>query len=66
MGLGGVESLPFVTYEGLICHNAQFKDFPDDPSGEFDEFKNFVKSNFEFCKWIGLLIVATQVWLSFS
>ncbi|KAK9150090.1 hypothetical protein Syun_008399 [Stephania yunnanensis] len=36
------------------------KDFPDDPSGEFDDFKNFVKSNFEFCKWIGLLIVATQ------
>ncbi|URE44510.1 Stem-specific protein [Musa troglodytarum] len=36
------------------------KDFPEDPTGEFNELKNFVKSNFEMCKWIGLLVVATQ------
>ncbi|URE44511.1 Stem-specific protein [Musa troglodytarum] len=36
------------------------EDFPEDPTGEFNELKNFVKSNFEMCKWIGLLVVATQ------
>lgn len=36
------------------------EDFPDDPSGKFDEFKDFVRSNFEMCKWIGLSIVASQ------
>ncbi|KAF8391366.1 hypothetical protein HHK36_023670 [Tetracentron sinense] len=36
------------------------EDFPEDPAGRFDEFKDFVKSNFEICKWIGLLIVSTQ------
>ncbi|XP_058078070.1 tetraspanin-19 [Magnolia sinica] len=35
-------------------------DFPEDPTGRFDEFKNFVKLNFEICKWIGSLIVAAQ------
>ncbi|ONK63986.1 uncharacterized protein A4U43_C07F20940 [Asparagus officinalis] len=36
------------------------EDFPDDPSGKFDEFKDFVRSNFEMCKWISLSIAATQ------
>ena len=37
------------------------QDFPPDPTGRFDEFKNFVKSNFKICKWIGLTIVGAQV-----
>ncbi|KAF6141412.1 hypothetical protein GIB67_021228 [Kingdonia uniflora] len=36
------------------------KDFPDDPTGKFDELKHFVKSNFDVCKWIGVSIVAAQ------
>ncbi|XP_073012122.1 tetraspanin-19 [Typha latifolia] len=36
------------------------EDFPEDPSGKFDEFKNFVRTNFEMCKWIGLSVVAAQ------
>ncbi|TVU16584.1 hypothetical protein EJB05_40155 [Eragrostis curvula] len=37
------------------------EDFPPDPSGKFDEFKNFVRSNVEICEWVGLSVVATQV-----
>ncbi|KAK1260260.1 Tetraspanin-19 [Acorus gramineus] len=36
------------------------EDFPKDPTGKFDELKDFIKSNFEICKWIGLLIVVAQ------
>ncbi|KAG5528359.1 hypothetical protein RHGRI_029135 [Rhododendron griersonianum] len=38
------------------------KDFPEDPSGRFDDFDHFVKSNFDICKWIGWLLVLAQVW----
>ncbi|KAG5528490.1 hypothetical protein RHGRI_029248 [Rhododendron griersonianum] len=38
------------------------KDFPEDPSGRFDDFDDFVKSNFDICKWIGWLLVLAQVW----
>ncbi|CAN6241425.1 unnamed protein product [Urochloa humidicola] len=37
------------------------EDFPPDPSGKFDEFKVFVRSNFEICEWVGLSVVAAQV-----
>ncbi|XVF01975.1 hypothetical protein REPUB_Repub04eG0136100 [Reevesia pubescens] len=36
------------------------EDFPVDPSGSFNKFKDFIRSNFEFCKWIGLSVVAVQ------
>ncbi|KAA8519815.1 hypothetical protein F0562_014095 [Nyssa sinensis] len=36
------------------------KDLPEDPTGRFDDFKDFVKSNFDICKWIGLLIILVQ------
>ncbi|MQL88632.1 hypothetical protein Taro_021191, partial [Colocasia esculenta] len=36
------------------------EDFPEDPTGRFDELKDFVRSNFEMCKWIGLMIVGAQ------
>lgn len=36
------------------------EDFPEDPSGSFDQFKDFVRSNFHICKWIGLSIVSVQ------
>ncbi|KAG2712402.1 hypothetical protein I3760_04G123900 [Carya illinoinensis] len=36
------------------------EDFPEDPSGRFAQFKDFVRSNFEICKGIGLTIVSVQ------
>ncbi|OEL26494.1 hypothetical protein BAE44_0012487, partial [Dichanthelium oligosanthes] len=37
------------------------EDFPPDPSGKFDEFKDLVRSNFEICESVGLSVVAAQV-----
>lgn len=37
------------------------EDFPQDPTGRFDEFKNFVNANFEMCKWTGFSIIGAQV-----
>lgn len=37
------------------------QDLPEDPTGRFDDFEDFVESNFDTCKWIGLLIVLAQV-----
>ncbi|KDP24147.1 hypothetical protein JCGZ_25804 [Jatropha curcas] len=36
------------------------QDFPKDPTGSFNQFKDFIRSNFEMCKWIGLSIVSVQ------
>ncbi|KAF3444155.1 hypothetical protein FNV43_RR13845 [Rhamnella rubrinervis] len=36
------------------------EDFPADQTGNFNEFKDFVRSNFNICKWIGLSIVSIQ------
>ncbi|KAJ6349001.1 hypothetical protein OIU77_006563 [Salix suchowensis] len=36
------------------------EDFPEDPSGSFDQFKGFIRSSFELCKWIGLSVVFLQ------
>ncbi|KAK3009424.1 hypothetical protein RJ639_014133 [Escallonia herrerae] len=36
------------------------KDFPKDPSGRFDDFKDYVKSNQDVCQWICLLIITAQ------
>ncbi|XAR59149.1 hypothetical protein NMG60_11014815 [Bertholletia excelsa] len=44
-----------------ILLNAQWeKDLPRDPKGVFDDFKDFVKSNFDTCRWIALLVVFLQ------
>lgn len=37
------------------------RDLPEDPTGRFDDFEDFVESNFNTCKWIGLLIFLVQV-----
>lgn len=39
------------------------KDLPKDPTGRFEDFEDFVNSNFEICQWIGLLIVLAQGFL---
>ncbi|KAF7130434.1 hypothetical protein RHSIM_Rhsim10G0080900 [Rhododendron simsii] len=36
------------------------RDLPEDPTGRFDDFEDFVESNFDTCKWIGLLIFLVQ------
>ncbi|WOL05854.1 tetraspanin-19 isoform X1 [Canna indica] len=45
----------------IVLNNDWEEDFPVDTTGRFKEFKHFIKSNFDFCKWIGLVIVAAQV-----
>ena len=45
----------------VLCQFYVNQDFPEDPSGSFDQFKDFVRSNFNICKWIGLSIVTVQV-----
>ncbi|GLJ06044.1 hypothetical protein SUGI_0030790 [Cryptomeria japonica] len=37
------------------------KDIPDDPTGEFESIKKFIKDNVDICKWVGLAIVIIQV-----
>ncbi|KAL4390295.1 hypothetical protein AHAS_Ahas03G0130800 [Arachis hypogaea] len=44
----------------VFLHSDWEKDFPIDPTGNFDQFQKFVKSNFEMCKWVGLSLVALQ------
>ncbi|KAF7807190.1 tetraspanin-19 isoform X1 [Senna tora] len=44
----------------VILNQDWEKDFPEDPMGNFEQFKNFVWSNFEMCKWVGLSIVIIQ------
>ncbi|XP_057949804.1 tetraspanin-19-like isoform X2 [Malania oleifera] len=36
------------------------QDLPDDPTGRFNDFKDFVKSNFDIFQWIGFLIILAQ------
>uniref|UniRef100_A0A0C9QU30 TSA: Wollemia nobilis Ref_Wollemi_Transcript_9705_1427 transcribed RNA sequence n=1 Tax=Wollemia nobilis TaxID=56998 RepID=A0A0C9QU30_9CONI len=36
------------------------EDFPEDPTGQFDELKKFVRDNFYICKWVGLIILIVQ------
>ncbi|KAK9055670.1 hypothetical protein SSX86_026755 [Deinandra increscens subsp. villosa] len=33
---------------------------PSDPTGEIDSFREFVESDIEFCKWVGIAVVAVQ------
>ncbi|PQM34437.1 tetraspanin-19-like [Prunus yedoensis var. nudiflora] len=44
----------------ILLNSDWEKDLPYDPTGKFHDFKDFVKSNFDMFKWIGLLIVLAQ------
>lgn len=44
----------------ILLNSDWEKDLPNDPTGRFKGFKDFVKSNFETFKWIGVLIVLGQ------
>lgn len=36
------------------------KDLPEDPTGRFDDFKDYVESELNMCKWLAVLIVLAQ------
>ncbi|XP_042039656.1 tetraspanin-19-like [Salvia splendens] len=48
-----------VTTDVFLNHDWQ-EDFPADATGNFDRLKDFIKDNFDICKWIGLSMVAVQ------
>lgn len=48
-----------VTADVFLNHSWQ-EDFPTDATGNLDRLKDFVKDNFDICKWIGLTVVAVQ------
>ncbi|KAK6120687.1 hypothetical protein DH2020_045568 [Rehmannia glutinosa] len=51
--------LAAVTADVFLNHNWE-EDFPKDPTGNLDHLKDFIKDNFDTCKWIGLTVVALQ------
>lgn len=44
----------------ILLNSNWEKDLPEDPTGRFHDFKEFVQSNTDIFKWIGLLIIAGQ------
>ncbi|XP_044495927.1 tetraspanin-19-like [Mangifera indica] len=44
----------------ILLNSDWEKDLPDDPTGRFHDFKEFVKSNFDIFKWIGIWVILTQ------
>lgn len=48
-----------VTTDVFLNRNWE-EDFPKDPSGNFHEFRDFIKENFDICKWVGLSILGAQ------
>ncbi|RZS08417.1 hypothetical protein BHM03_00039388 [Ensete ventricosum] len=44
----------------VILNRDWEEDFPEDKTGRFNGLKNFIRSNFELCKWIGLIVVVAQ------
>ncbi|XP_022764052.1 uncharacterized protein LOC111309283 isoform X1 [Durio zibethinus] len=57
-------AIAFISESVVLFHKLKSQvngmEFPVDPSGGFNRFKDFVRSNFEFCKWIGLSIMSVQ------
>ncbi|CAH1424082.1 unnamed protein product [Lactuca virosa] len=48
-----------VTTDVFLNRNWE-EDFPKDPSGNLHEFRDFIKENFDICKWVGLSILGVQ------
>lgn len=44
----------------ILLNSNWEKDLPEDPTGRFRDFEDFVKSNFDICRWICLLIILAQ------
>ncbi|XP_073308483.1 tetraspanin-19-like [Primulina huaijiensis] len=48
-----------VTADIFLNHSWE-EDFPEDPSKNLDQLKQFIRKNFDICKWIGLTVVSVQ------
>ncbi|KAL2466477.1 Tetraspanin-19 [Abeliophyllum distichum] len=48
-----------VTADVFLNRNWE-EDFPDETTGNLDELKDFIKDNFDICRWIGLTVVGLQ------
>ncbi|XP_057751811.1 tetraspanin-19-like [Arachis stenosperma] len=44
----------------ILLNSDWEKDLPEDPTGKFSDFMDFVESNFDVCKWIMLVIISAQ------
>ncbi|XWS19583.1 hypothetical protein CRYUN_Cryun31cG0028000 [Craigia yunnanensis] len=44
----------------ILLNSDWEKDLPEDPTGRFHDFKEFVQSNIDIFEWIGLLIILGQ------
>lgn len=42
------------------------QDIPNDPTGQLANIVDFVKDNYEICKWVGLAVVIIEVGYSNS
>ncbi|KAL3632304.1 hypothetical protein CASFOL_025288 [Castilleja foliolosa] len=49
----------FFTADVFLNHKWE-EDFPKDSTGNLNKLKDFIKDNFDTCKWIGLTVVALQ------
>lgn len=45
-----------------LCHTL-YQDLPEEPTGRFDDFKHYVESELNLCKWFAVLIVLAQVYI---
>lgn len=47
----------------LICVylKTMMQDLPFDPTGELDGLRQFIEDNVDLCKWIGIIVISTQV-----
>ncbi|KAJ6707045.1 TETRASPANIN [Salix viminalis] len=44
----------------ILLNSDWEKDLPEDPTGRLHDFREFVESNFDFFKWIGMFIIISQ------
>ncbi|KAB5533995.1 hypothetical protein DKX38_017081 [Salix brachista] len=44
----------------ILLNSEWEKDLPEDPTGRLHDFREFVESNFDFFKWIAMLIILVQ------
>ncbi|KAG6500184.1 hypothetical protein ZIOFF_040025 [Zingiber officinale] len=58
--VGGCNNCRYNSEQRLGGGTCIMIDFPDDTTGRFNEFKNFIRSNLELCQWVGLTIVTAQ------
>ncbi|XP_068322270.1 tetraspanin-19-like isoform X2 [Pyrus communis] len=52
--------LEFAVAADILLNSEWEKDLPYDPTGKFNDFKDFVESNLDIFQWIGLFIVLAQ------